>query len=553
MLIRLSVDNYVLIDSLEINFPAGLTIITGETGAGKSILLGALSLILGQRAEQGVVKDLQRNCVVEGAFKIAGYSGIEELLIENEIETDSEVVIRRVITPTGKSRIFVNDVPATLPLLRQIGERLIDIHAQHENLLLKQADFQLLLIDAYAGLDGQRAAYQSALKHYRTALAKRLAQESLLLQGEKEQEYLRFQWEQLEAARLREGEQQELEEEQTTLFHAGEIRGNVLASLQLLQEQEQAALPLLREATTLIQKTTPLHAALAECAGRLEELRIELKDICAELAAKEQRVQDDPKRLEEVNRRLDLLYTLQHKHKCASVEALIAYRDRLLCGLKDLEGLRMQLSLMDKGLQEAKNRLDETALLLSEARKKALPDLERDAVARLQLLGIPHAVLQLRVEALPEYGAMGNERPEFLFSANKEVAPGVLAQVASGGELSRIMLCMKSLMVRSHTLPTIIFDEIDLGVSGKIADKMGQVLNDMSKNMQVIAITHLPQIASKGSNHLLVHKEQTATGVRTCLKQLLHEERIMEIARLLSGSQITQPAIANAKQLLETP
>jgi len=462
------------------------------------------------------------------------------------------LVIRRVIHPSGKSRIFVNDMPAGLPVLKQLGDRLIDIHAQHENLLLKQAEFQLLLIDAYAGLDPQRMAYQQALKHYRSTEAKRRAQEALVVHGEKEQNYLYFQWEQLKDAQLKEGEQQELEDEQTILTHAGEIKANLYAVLMLLQDEEPAALPLLREAWIVLQKTLPLYAGLEESAQRLEALRIELKDLCAEWTTIEQKILDDPKRLEDVNRRLDLLYSLQQKHNCGSVEALMAYRDRLSSEFTNMEEARALLAVLDGELKKAGAALDLEAKRLSEARRKVLPDLERDAVGRLQLLGIPHAVLQLRLEPLPEYGTLGRERPDFLFSANKEIVPGTLAQVASGGELSRIMLCMKSLMVRSHALPTIIFDEIDLGVSGKIADKMGLVISEMSGNMQVIAITHLPQIASKGANHLLVYKEQTPAGSRTCLKQLNPQERVMEIARLLSGSEITEAAVNNAKQLLNS-
>lgn len=550
MLARLLVDNYVLIDSLEIDFSSGLTMITGETGAGKSILLGALSLILGERAEQGVVRDSKRNCVVEGTFVVSGYSSIEEILTENEIESGRELVIRRVVSPAGKSRIFVNDVPTGLPVLRQLGDRLIDIHAQHENLLVKQAEFQLLLLDGYAGLDGLRMAYRQALARYRKTEAKRQAQEALVAKGEKEQNYLFFQWEELKAAQLCAGEQQVWEEEQATLTHAGTIKANLFTILGLLQEQDQAALPLLRESWGLMQKTLPLYAGLATSARRLEELRIELKDLCAEWAATVQRIQDDPKRLEEVNRRLDLLNTLLHKHHCASVEELIAFRDALSTEFKGMEEDREALTELEKALQEARTALDKAAHLLSEARKKALPDLERDAVGRLQELGIPQAALRLCLEPLPDFGALGKERPEFLFSAHKEIVPGAIAQVASGGELSRIMLCMKSLMVNSLTLPTIIFDEIDLGVSGKIADKMGEVLHQMSQNMQVIAITHLPQIASKGVRHLLVYKEQTPAGSRTGLKQLNFDERVMEIARLLSGSEITAAAVDNAKQLL---
>ncbi|MCL2727010.1 MAG: DNA repair protein RecN [Bacteroidales bacterium] len=550
MLTRLTIDNYVLIDTLAIDFSKGLTIITGETGAGKSILLGALSLILGQRAESGVVKDALRNCVVEASFDVKGHPEIIKLLIQNELEVETEIIVRRVITIAGKSRAFINDSPVGLPLLRQLGSQIIDIHAQHENLLLRQSDFQLQLIDGYAGLDEMREAYQEALAHYRSSLLLRNQQKAILEKGTSEQEYLRFQWEQLTAARLIAGEQQELEEELATLSHAQEIREALSGALHLLQEQEVAAMPLLREATTLIQKVVRLYPSLEDSSARLEVLRIELKDICSEIVVKEERVQDNPTRLEEITQRLDTLYNLMRKHKCASVAELIGYRDSLALGFKGTEELEAILAQQEKEVRQALQRLDVCAVNLSEARKKALPGMEQKAVERLRYLGIPHAILLLKLNEEKDYGTLGKESPEFLFSANREVAPGALAQIASGGELSRIMLCMKSLMVQSTGLPTIIFDEIDLGVSGRIADKMGEILQEMSKNMQVVAITHLPQIASKGATHLTVYKEQYERGSRTCLRQLSSQERIMEIARLLSGSEVTEAAVSNAKQLL---
>jgi len=550
MLTRLTIDNYVLIDALAIDFSKGLTIITGETGAGKSILLGALSLILGQRAESGVVKDSLRNCVVEASFDVKGHPEIARLLTQNELEVEDEIIVRRVLTAAGKSRAFINDTPVGLPLLRQLGDLLIDIHAQHENLLLRQSDFQLQLIDGYAGLDGVREAYQSALAHYKSCILLRNQQKNILEKGTGEQEYLRFQWEQLTAARLRVGEQQELEEELATLAHAQEIREALSGALHLLQEQEGAALPLLREAAGIIQRVTRLYPPLEDSAARLEVLRIELKDICSEIVIKEERVQDNPSRLEEVSERLDTLYNMLRKHKCASTEELIAYRDRLSLGFKGTEELEAMLVQQEREVLQALQRLDLCALNLSKARRKALPSMEQKAVERLRQLGIPYASLLLKLNDDKDYGAFGKDIPEFLFSANKDVAPGVLAQIASGGELSRIMLCMKSLMVQSTGLPTIIFDEIDLGVSGRIADKMGEILHEMSQHMQVIAITHLPQIASKGATHLTVYKEQDESGSRTCLKQLSSQERMMEVARLLSGAQVTDAAISNAKQLL---
>ena len=550
MLTRLSVDNYVLIDSLEINFSEGMTIITGETGAGKSILLGALSLILGHRAEFGVIRDTLRNCVVEASFDVTNRSDIALLFSENELEYEQEVVIRRVITPSGKSRAFVNDAPTGLPFLRRIGERLIDIHAQHENLLLRQSDFQLLLIDGFAGIDGLRSEYQSALAYYHDCVLRRDNHKKALDKGADEQEYQRFQWEQLTAARLREGEQEELEEEQVTLMHSEEIKGALCGAIHLLQDQEGAALSSLRDVKTLIEKIVLIFPSVKELYKRLESIRIELKDVCAEVEKKISLIKSNPQRLDEVTLRLDTLYALQKKHKCNSVEALIATCNSLSSNFKGMEDVYDALVICEKEVQEAYNKVMLCATHLSVARKSALYRMEREAEGKLKLLGIPHATLLLRISKIDDLKVMGIDEPEFLFSANKDVEPGVLAQIASGGELSRIMLCMKSLMVQSSRLPTIIFDEIDLGVSGRIANKMGEVLQEMSSKMQVIAITHLPQIASKGTAHLVVYKEDGERGSRTFLKRLSSEERVMEIARLLSGSEVTEAAVSNARALL---
>jgi len=550
VLTRLTIDNYVLIDTLEIDFYGGLTMITGETGAGKSILLGALSLILGERAESGIVKDPLRNCVVEASFDVTNRSDIVQLFSENEWEFDPELIIRRVVTAAGKSRAFVNDAPTSLTILRQIGDKLIDIHAQHEHLLLRQADFQLQLIDGYAGLDDMHDAYQKSLKYYKSCVLLRDQQKEFLEKGMSEQEYLRFQWEQLTAANLTVGEQQEMEEEQTTLTHAEEIKETLYGAHSLLQEQEGAVLSALKEARLLMGKISAIYPSVLELSDRLESARIEIKDVCTDIENKISRINDDPRRLDEVTQRLDTLYTLLQKHRRTTVEELIIYRDSLATGFKGMEEAREALAIQEKEVQEALQNLSLQASKLSEARKKALPDMEQKAVERLQQLGIPHAILQMKLYDTKDYGVSGKDHPELLFSANKDMAPGALSQIASGGELSRIMLCMKSLMVQSTGLPTIIFDEIDLGVSGRIADKMGEILQSMSQNMQVIAISHLPQIASKGRTHLMVYKVHDKQGSRTNIRQLSTEERVMEIARLLSGSEVTEAAINNAKQLL---
>jgi DNA repair protein RecN len=550
MLKQISIDNYVLIDSLEIQFPKGLSMITGETGAGKSILLGALSLILGDKAESGVVKNATRPCIVEAVFDISRKLELKPLLEEQGIEFEDELLVRRMVAASGKSRAFVNDLPAPLVFLRVLGEQLVDIHAQHENLLLRQAAFQLEVIDAYAGLAPLRADYAQALATHKQLTSEYEALKNALAQAGSEQEYLKFQWEQLQAAGLQAGEDQDLEQEQSVLAHAGDIKTAFYNALQGLQEQESAALGLLRDASLALQKVVSHYAPAEALAQRLSELRLELKDICDEMDRASQRIQDNPRRLEAVEQRLTTLYALEQKHRVDSVEALLALKDSLAERFRGLESAEANVLEKEKQLQAAARHLEQAAQVLSATRRKALSEMNAKLTAQIQELGMAHGQIQYLLHEAA-YGPWGADRPEILFAANRAQSPAPLSQVASGGELSRIMLCIKSLMVQSEGLPTIIFDEIDLGVSGRMADKMGDILDRMSQNMQVIVISHLPQIAAKGQFHLKVYKEESPQGTFTRIQPLSPADRVEEIARLLSGSEISAAAIENAKTLLK--
>ena len=550
MLKQLSIDNYVLIDSLEIVFPEGLSMITGETGAGKSILLGALSLILGDKTESGVVRNTQRQCIVEAVFDISRKPELRPLLEEQGLEADDELLVRRMIASGGKSRAFVNDIPVSLIFLRTLGEQLVDIHAQHENLLLRQAAFQLEVIDAYAGLGSLKAAYCQAMAAHKQAVSEYEALRNTLAQAGNEQEYLKFQWEQLRTAGLQIGEDEALEQEQATLAHAGDIKTALYQAQQSLQEQECAALSLLRDASIGLQKIAPHYAPAAQLSLRLSELRLELKDICDEIDREGSRIQDNPQRMEAVEQRLATLYALEQKHKLNSVAALIALQETLSGRFQNLKNAETELQDKEKRMQSAARILAQAAQALSTARREALPKMNRSLTAQIQDLGMTHGQIQYLLHETA-YGPWGADRPEILFAANRAQNPAPLSQVASGGELSRIMLCIKSLMVQAEGLPTIIFDEIDLGVSGRIADKMGDILDTMSQNMQVIVISHLPQVAAKGQFHLKVYKEDSPQGTCTHIQPLSPEDRVQEIARLLSGSEISAAAIENAKMLLK--
>lgn len=552
MLQSLAIENYALIDKLHITFSGGLSIITGETGAGKSILLGALSLILGQRADTSALKDDAKNCVVEGEFSIDGY-GLATVFEENDIDYAPVVTLRRIIVPGGKSRAFVNDVPVTLNVLKDLGERLIDIHSQHQNLILNSSVFQMAVLDAQAGNHERLQQYRKVFSAYKTTCAQLQALQDKADKSKADYDYLQFQYNELQAVQLKSGEQQELEEELKQLAHAEEIKLALAKSSALLQEDELSVDNLLRDAGQSLQRIAAVLPAAAALAERIASCRVELRDVAAEVASDNEKITTDPNRLTFVESRLNTIYALQQKHRVDSVEALLTLQEQLEKNIFAIENYDRQLAELQETSGRQRAQVKEWAAQLSQSRKEITPAVMQYITGMLRLLGMPHAVFTVSITGAEAFTATGNDTVQFLFSANKEITPQEISRVASGGEISRLMLCLKSLLVKSSGLPTIIFDEIDAGVSGEVADKMGSIIYGLSKNMQVINITHLPQIASKGNAHFVVYKELDAAGATaTRMKLLRPDERIMEIAKMLSGQNITQAAIDNAKELLAT-
>jgi len=549
MLQSLYIQNYALINELEIDLKNGLNIITGETGAGKSILLGALSLILGQRADTTVLKDKSKKCFVEAKFLINKFETKEFFRI-NELDYEDITIIRREITDTGKSRAFINDTPVNISVLKDLGSYLVDIHSQHETLLLGDNHFQLNLIDSYVNHKDVLDDYYKSFVEY-----KKLSDEyqQLILNSEKAKadfDYYSFQYNQLESAKLKQGEQDELEEELEKLSHIEEIKLNLTNSSQLLTGENIDILSNLKQVKSSIQNISKFLGEKENIFARIESTYIELNDIASEIENLNITLDHNPERLESIKSRLDQIYSLQQKHKCKSVDELLIIENDLQDKINSISSIDFRIELIKKQLDDLSELLNAKAAEISLNRKKSVPSVEKKIVEMLQQLGIPNA--QFIVDQIPteEFLSNGKEIIRFMFSANKNVKPEELSKIASGGEMSRLMLSLKSLMAESSTLPTIIFDEIDSGTSGEIADKMGIIVKKMAKNMQVIHITHLPQIASKGDFHFLVYKRDNEETTNTYIKLLNKEERINEIAKMLSGESLTNAAIQNAKVLL---
>jgi DNA repair protein RecN (Recombination protein N) len=552
MLQTLSIENYALIEKLHITFPNGLSIITGETGAGKSILLGALSLILGQRSDTAVLKDNTKNCVVEGLFVLDGY-GLEELFASHDIDYDPHTAIRRVISPNGKSRAFVNEIPVTINVLKELGDHLIDIHSQHQNLFIGASAFQTTVVDAQANHAATLTEYRHAFNAYKAATGKLTEWKEKTQKAKQEYDYLSFQNNELNTAQLKQGEQQELEEELKQLTHAEEIKTALTKVNALLLEEEAAVDNLLRDAANNLQKIS--HALLPAQAltERINSTRIELRDINAEIETLNGKTALSPDRLVTIENRLNTLYSLQQKHHLSSTEELLSLHEQIREKLNAIENFDDLMAKLQQEYDTQCRIVKTLSAEISEKRRQTIPSIEQHITHMLQQLGMPHAAFRIEMKEAEHYHTSGKDDITFLFSANKDMAPQELSRIASGGEISRVMLCLKSLMVRSSGLPTIIFDEIDTGVSGEIADKMGNIVYELSKNMQVINITHLPQVASKGNAHYVVYKEENTAGIiTTCIRPLNAEQRIMEIAKMLSGQNVTQAAIENAKELLKS-
>ena len=541
MLLRLTVENYALIDRLEMELEPGLNIITGETGAGKSILLGALGLLSGNKNDGTAIKDRTRNCVVEGVFDLSA-TGLEPFFEANDLDFAPETSVRRMITPAGKSRAFVNDVPVQLTLLRELGARLLDIHSQHQNLILASEEFRISALDTLAGNEELLRTYGAAYARMSEARRRLAELQEQAAAGRRDEEWLRFQCDELAAAALRPGEQAELEAEQAVLSNADRIGEAMIALRNDLDADETGILHRIgahENALLHLRDSYPDAAAYAE---RLRAVLLELKDIDASVTAASERIEADPERLQALDARLGVLYALCSKHRTETVDELIAVRDRYAAQLAAIDRSDEAIAATEQELRTLAAETGRLAAQLHAARAKAAPAFERRIDASLARLGMPDACFRIGLDAADTPNRTGADRVSYLFSANRNVAPQPVERIASGGELSRVMLALKSLLAERMQLPTIVFDEIDTGVSGRIADAMGEIIATLSGSMQVIDITHLPQVASKGETHFVVG--------RTEIARLTEAERMTEIAKMLSGSEITDAALAQARILL---
>ena len=538
MLRRLSVSNYILIDSLEIEFDPRLNIITGETGAGKSILLGALGLLLGNKNEGAALRDTQRNCVIEGVFDIAAY-GLRPFFEANDLDYADEAVVRRILTPAGKSRAYINDLPVQLAQLREFGSRLIDIHSQHQNLILASEEFRTEALDTVAGNGELRAAYRAKYERLQE-----LQRTCARLRAEADA--ARYQAEELTAARLRAGEVAELEAEQAVLANADRIGEAITAVRNAFDGDEIGVLAQVKNAEVEIGRLGGSYPHAADLSRRLRSALEELKDIAATLAEDGERIETNPERLQKVDDRLNTLYSLCQKHRAADEGELIALRDRYAAQLDAITHSDEELAALQTEIGAARNEAELLASELHRTREQAAPAFAGQIVATLVRLGMPDARFEAAVVDCGALTEGGRDRVEFRFSANRTTPPAAVERIASGGELSRVMLALKALLARRMQLPTILFDEIDTGVSGRIADAMGEIICALAETMQVVDITHLPQVASKGSTHFVVYKRDGETHIA----RLTPDERTTEIAKMLSGSEVTEAAMTQARILL---
>lgn len=550
MLIKLYVQNYALIKELDVELENGLTIITGETGAGKSILLGALSLILGTRADSNVLLDKNEKCIVEGTFRIEAYE-LNEFFASNELDYEPVTTLRREINPAGKSRAFINDTPVTINLLKELGDRLIDIHSQHQTLMLNDNTFQLNLIDSFSGTAKLKNTYRESYTAYRKLKKEYTSLKEKSDKNKADLEYYRFQYNQMEEAKLKPGEQTDLESEQELLSHSEEIKLGLSTSSNLFYSEGISILSMLREVKANLSKIKAYLGESENLLARTESSIIELDDLAVEIEKLSVSIEADPQRLAIVNNRLDNLYSLFQKHHVRDLDELIAKKEEIRNLINSIVSSDERLSELDALVEKEASSLKRISGEISDKRRAVLPEIESRVTELLKQLGIPNAKFRILLSRLQEFTSTGVDQADFLFSANKQIEPENLAKIASGGELSRVMLSLKSLLTKNNNLPTIIFDEIDSGVSGEVADKVGQILSAMGKYMQVINITHLPQVASRGTRHYHVYKDDTDSSTFTRVKLLSPEERILEVARLLSGSEITETAMKNARELLK--
>ena len=551
MLKHLYIKNFTLIDELDIELYQGFSVITGETGAGKSIILGALGLLLGQRADSKAIKQGADKCVIEAYFDLSRY-GMTDFFEEYEIEYDAtDCIVRRELTASGKSRAFINDTPVQLSLLKELGEQLVDIHSQHQNLLLNKQDFQLNVVDIIAGDEKELQLYQQAYTQYHATEKELSALKESIEQNRQNADFLQFQFEELTQANLAGGEQEELEQKSETMSHSEEIKSALYEADNALSAEQTGVVESLRTALSAMRQIEKVLPDASELVERLDSSYIELKDIAQEISSQMEHVDFDPAELDAINNRLDKLYDLEKKYHVETVEELIAKRDELKIQLGRIENSDETLAELQQKLAAQLAQTQKAAEALTKLRTKAAKQIEKEMQGRLMPLGMPNVKFSIEMTQEP-LNVSGQDKVAFLFSANTSTPLQPISQVASGGEIARVMLSLKAMISGAVKLPTIIFDEIDTGVSGKTAEKMAEIMQEMGHHeRQVISITHLPQIAALGSAHYKVEKEETAKGTISRMRKLSDDERVLEIAQMLSGSNVSEAAISNAKQLLK--
>ncbi|TSA39013.1 MAG: DNA repair protein RecN [Porphyromonadaceae bacterium] len=549
MLISLSIRNYALITSLDVEFRTGLNMITGETGAGKSILLGALSLLLGNRADSQVLKDKSQKCLVEGTFDLSGLN-IQDIFIRNDLDYDNPTIFRREINPQGKSRAFINDTPVTLTVLRDLGTKLVDIHSQHQNLLISDPVYALHVVDQYGRLQIQLDEYLKKYERYKQLTHTLHQRQEKLNRAKADQDYLEFQLAQLDEAKLSADEQDILEQEQLLLEHADDIQLHLSEGVQILHESEDSILSHLKQILSGLQSIAPYYPEITDPVSRFQASYIELQELSRELNQLQGHVESDPVRLHGIIERLDMVNSLEKKHQVTSIGELLdlqtSYRERL----NTIQTSDDEILTLKAELEKVTSELTLVSQKLSEERRKIFPDFEKNVTRLVRELGMPNGRFEVHHEKSEEFSQDGIDEVRFWFSANKNQPAEELSIVASCGETSRLMLSIKSLISNSLAIPTVIFDEIDSGVSGDIADKVGNLISRISKGRQVLNITHLPQVASKGDHHYKVFKYDDVKTTHTTMKLLTTEERVTELAQMLSGENITPEAIQNARVLL---
>ena len=551
MLKQLYIKNFTLIDELNIAFNSGFSVITGETGAGKSIILGAINLLLGQRADTKVIKTDKDKCVIEAHFNLSKY-GMDQFFADNDIDYDSEdCIIRREINKNGKSRAFVNDMPVQLTLMRELGEMLVDIHSQHQNLLLQKENFQLNVVDIIAHDEQERKNYQESFKAYQKAHADLKQLEENIAQGKENEEFMRFQFNEIEKANLKADEQENIEQETEQLSHSEEIKEALFEGDGLLTGEERGAVEQVKRAANRLHAIKQVYPNAKELAERLDNCHIELKDIAQEISRDTDHIEFDPARLDQLNERLDIIYSLQQKFHVSTIAELLQIKEELGKQLGNIDNSEELLEETRQRVNQLEQLCHEKAEMLTRKREKAALLVEKEMANRLVPLGIPNVRFQIQL-TVKELSEDGRDKIAFLFSANRSTPLQPVSQVASGGEIARVMLSLKAMISGAVQLPTIIFDEIDTGVSGRVAEMMAQIMQEMGQhNRQVISITHLPQIAALGTTHYKVSKEETNEGTVSHMRILTDDERIQEIAQMLSGSNISAEAISNAKALLK--